>query len=108
MRGAILTILLMINKMLKLKIPTANLLILALYIIMVNNPLNINNIGLMYSFLVTLFLILFKDLINTKNKLYSLFMISLIAFLVSYPITINNFYKINYFSVVYNLFFLKI
>ena len=105
MRGAILTILLMINKMLKLKIPTANLLILALYIIMVNNPLNINNIGLMYSFLVTLFLILFKDLINTKNKLYSLFMISLIAFLVSYPITINNFYKINYFSVVYNLFF---
>ena len=105
MRGAILTILLMINKMLKLKIPTVNLLILALCIIMVNNPLNINNIGLMYSFLVTLFLILFKYLINTKNKFYSLFMISLIAFLVSYPITINNFYKINYLSVIYNLFF---
>ncbi len=105
MRGAILTILLMINKMLKLKIPTVNLLFLALCIIMINNPLNINNIGLKYSFLVTLFLILFKDLINTKNKLYSLFMISLIAFLVSYPITINNFYKINYFSVLYNLFF---
>ena len=105
LRGAIFTILIFINKILKLNISTKNLLIMALCIILFNNPLLFNNVGLQYSFLVTLYLIIFKDLINKKGKIYSLFMISFIAFLVSYPITINNFNQVNFLSILYNIFF---
>ena len=105
LRGAIFTILILINKLLKLDIPIFNLLLLTLCIILFMNPLNINNVGLLYSFLVTLFLVVFSHIINGKSKVYSLFMISFIAFLVSYPITINNFNQVNFLSVIYNVFF---
>ena len=51
LRGAIFTILILINKLLKLDIPIFNLLLLTLCIILFMNPLNINNVGLLYSFL---------------------------------------------------------
>lgn len=105
LRGAIFTILILINKLLKLDILIFNLLLLTLCIILFMNPLNINNVGLLYSFLVTLFLVVFSHIINGKSKVYSLFMISFIAFLVSYPITINNFNQVNFLSVIYNVFF---
>ncbi|MGM9878488.1 MAG: DNA internalization-related competence protein ComEC/Rec2 [Bacilli bacterium] len=105
LRAGIFTILLVFNKLFKLEIPSINLLLLTFVIIVVNNPLNLNNVGFQYSFLVTLFLILFSNLFNKKGKIYSLFMVSLVAFLVSYPITINNFNQVNFLSVIYNLFF---
>ena len=104
LRGAIFTILLIINKNLHLEIKSTNLLLLTLSIILFTNTLNWNNIGLKYSFLVTLVLIKSKDLIK-GNKLKQMLIISVIAFLVSYPITINNFYSINFLSVIYNLIF---
>ena len=105
LRAGIFTILLIINKIFKLEIPSINLLLLAFVIIVFNNPLNLNNVGFQYSFLVTLFLIIFSDLFNGKGKVYSLFMVSLMAFLVSYPITVNNFNQVNFLSVIYNMFF---
>ena len=105
LRAGIFTILLIINKIFKLEIPSVNLLLLAFVIIVFNNPLNLNNVGFQYSFLVTLFLIIFSDLFNEKGKIYSLFMVSFMAFLVSYPITVNNFNQVNFLSVIYNMFF---
>ena len=104
LRGAIFTILLLVNKFFKLGISSVNLLLLALSIILFMNPLNLNNVGLQYSFLITLFLIMFSGLIN-GNKIRAFFMISFISFLVSYPITINNFNQVNVLSILYNLFF---
>ena len=104
LRGAIFTILLIINKNLKLNINNTNLLLLTLSIILLINPLNWNNIGLKYSFLVTLVLLKSKDYIK-GNKLKQMVLISVIAFLISYPITVNNFYTINFLSIVYNLIF---
>ena len=103
-RCVIFTILLMINRLLKFEISSINLLLLTLSIILFNNPLSINNIGLQYSFLVTFSLIKYQALI-TGNGVVKLFKISAIAFLVSYPITVNNFYQINLLSLVCNLFF---
>ena len=105
LRGAIFTILILINKIFKLNIPTINLLLWALVIVMFNNPLFINNVGLQYSFLVTGFLILFSNIINRGGFIYKLFMVSFIAFLVSYPITVNNFNQVNFLSIIYNIFF---
>ncbi|MGN0993121.1 MAG: DNA internalization-related competence protein ComEC/Rec2, partial [Bacilli bacterium] len=105
LRAGIFTILLIINKIFKLEIPSVNLLLLAFVIIIFNNPLNLNNVGFQYSFLVTFFLIMFSCLFNGKGRIYSLFMVSFVAFLVSYPITVNNFNQVNFLSVFYNLFF---
>ena len=104
LRCSIFTILLLINKLLKLEIPSINLLELTLAIILFINPLNWNNIGLKYSFLVTYSLIKYSKLIK-GGKVKQLIIVSLIAFLVSYPITVNNFYQVNFISIVYNLFF---
>ena len=104
MRGGIFTILLTLNKVFKFEIRSLNLLILALCIILCINPLNLNNVGLLYSFLVTFFLILFSSSIK-GSYFYKLFYISMLAFLVSYPISINNFNQVNFLSILYNMFF---
>ena len=103
-RCAIFSILLIVNKLLKLEIKSINLLLLTLSIILFINPLSLNNIGLQYSFIVTFSLIKYSSLI-TGNSVLKLFKISMIAFLVSYPITVNSFYQINILSLIYNLFF---
>ena len=104
LRGVIFTILLILNKLLKLEINNINLLFLTLSMILFINPLNLNNIGLQYSFLVSLFLLKYKDLIK-GDKLKQMFKVSVIAFLISYPITVNNFYQVNFLSIIYNLVF---
>ena len=104
MRCSIFTILLLINKQLKIDISNTNLLLLTLSIILFINPLSLNNVGLQYSFLVTFSLLKYSYLIN-GNKIKQLLTTSLIAFLVSYPITVNNFYQVNIFSILYNLLF---
>ncbi len=103
-RSAIFTILLLINKVLKLEISNINILLLTLSIILFINPLNWNNIGLKYSFLVALGLLKYTDLI-TGSRVAKAFKTSLIAFLISYPITVNNFYEINFISILYNILF---
>ncbi len=104
MRCSIFTMLLFINKLLKFEISNINLLLLTLSIILFINPLSLNNVGLQYSFLVTLLLLKYSYLI-TGNGVVKLFKTSLIAFLISYPITVNNFYQVNLLSVFYNLLF---
>ena len=102
-RAGIFTILIIINNSFNLNISPKNVLILTLFIISVNNPLSINNIGLQYSFIVTLFLIVFSSKIK-GNYIKKLVIVSLIAFFSSLPITANNFYSINFLSIIYNLF----
>ena len=60
MRASIFTILLIFNKLLNLKINPKNILLLTLFLICLNNPLALNNIGLLYSFVVTFFFNYFK------------------------------------------------
>lgn len=105
-RAGVFTILLLINKTLNLNLKTINLLFLTLGIIIIINPLSIYQLGLQYSFVVTLFLIKYKDIINKANNIITKLLItSSIAFLASYPITISNFYEVNFLSIVYNLAF---
>ena len=102
-RGCIFSILVILNKKYYFNIKTINLLLLTLSIIMIFNPLAINNIGMQYSFIATLFLIKLSNIIN-KSK-HKLLITSLVAFLSTFPITVNNFYQINFISILYNLIF---
>lgn len=101
LRGSIFTILIIINKIFYFYIKPVNLLLLTLAIILFINPLNIFNIGLQYSFSISLGLLLMSDYINCHKMLRT----SLISFIISLPITIYNFYEINLLSIIYNLFF---
>lgn len=106
MRGGIFTILILINKLLKLDIKTINLLLFTLAIIIFINPLFLYNLGLQFSYIITLFLILYKDIINRfKNGILKLLLTSFLSFVVAYPITVNNFFQVNFLSILYNIFF---
>lgn len=105
-RAVLMFIIGKICKLLKYKIKPIETFIFTLCISLIINPYNIYNISFKYSFMVSLFLIIFSDLIN-KRKTYigKLFMTSLIAFLASIPIQINNFFSINILSIIFNMFF---
>ena len=105
-RAVLMFIIGKVCKLLKYKTKPVETFIFTLCISLIINPYNIYNISFKYSFTVSLFLIIFSDLIN-KRKTYigKLFMTSLIAFLASIPIQINNFFSINILSIIFNIFF---
>ena len=70
------------------------------------NPFNLFDIGLLYSFFISLVLIICTNYINKSNNFITKSLkVSLISFIVSFPITINSFYEVNFLSIIYNLFF---
>jgi competence protein ComEC len=105
-RAGIFFIILYINKGLKLNIKTINILLLTLFISLLSNPFLIYSVGFEFSFIISMYLILYKDIITRyKSKFMNLFWVSFIAFLASLPITLNNFFQINLLSVLLNLIF---
>ena len=106
LRALILYILLTINKILNLKIKTIYLILIDLIILLLYNPFYIYNIGFLFSFTVSISLILFNKIINNhKHYLSKLLITSLISFLASIPIQINNFFQINLLTPIINLIF---
>ena len=103
MRACMMFILLFINKISHLNIKTHKLFIYLTCFFLIYNPYYIYNIGFLFSFSITFFLILFGK--NNYNYFINLFMTSLIAFIASIPILINNFYSINLLSPFINLIF---
>lgn len=106
LRTILLFILLFINRQLDLKIKTVYLLIFICTFLLIYNPFYIYNLGFIFSFTITFYLIIFSDLINNRKKYTSkLLMTSIISFLASLPILINNFFSINFLSIIFNLIF---
>lgn len=103
LRAVFLFILLAINKFSKLKLESIYVLILLASLFLFLNPYYIYNIGFIFSFVVTFFLMLFKP--SSKNYFISLFKVSLISTLVSIPILINTSFEINVMSILANLIF---
>lgn len=105
-RAVIFFFLLSLNKMYYFNIKTINILLLSLFFILITRPNLLYDIGFQFSFLISLYLIMYQDLIiKNRNHIKQLFIISLIAFLVSIPICINNFFQINILSPFINLLF---
>ena len=83
-----------------------NLLIVLAFVMLLYNPYYIYNTGFLFSFIISLYLILFSHLINRfDNYFIKIFITSLICFMVSIPIMINNFYYINLTSPLINVIF---
>nr|MBP3258968.1 DNA internalization-related competence protein ComEC/Rec2 [Bacilli bacterium] len=107
MRSTLMFILLYLNKIFKLNIKTIYLLIYLFCSFLIYNPYLIYNVGFLFSFSITFFLILFGNN-RYKNYFVKLLYTSIVAFIASIPILINNFNSINLLSPIFNLLFVPL
>ena len=94
----------LLNK-LNIKVKNANILLLTGSIMLFFNPFYIYNYGFLYSFIISLSIMLFDV---KGNYFISLLKISIISFLFSLPITVSLNYEINILSIFNNLIFVPI
>lgn len=108
LRSAVMSILYSINYLLKLKIKKIDILLLTLGGSLLINPFIIYDLGYIYSYTITFFLVLSSSTLKKKNKINKIIYISLLSFLVSIPITIYNSYEINIISILLNIILVPI
>lgn len=108
LRSAVMSILYSINYLLKLKIKKMDILLLTLGVSLLINPFIIYDLGYIYSYTITFFLVLSSSTLKKKNKINKIIYISLLSFLVSIPITIYNSYEINIISILLNIILVPI
>lgn len=108
LRSAIMSILYSINYLLKLKIKKIDILLLTLGVSLLINPFIIYDLGYIYSYTITFFLVLSSSTLKKKNKINKIIYISLLSFLVSIPITIYNSFEINIISILLNIILVPI
>ncbi len=108
-RATSLFIFLVLNKILKLNLSTLKILLIILCFNLILNPYNIYNTGFKFSYIISIYLILFNKLINKqKNYLSKTLITSLISFLSSIPILINNYFSINIMTILNNIIFVPL
>ena len=106
-RSTLFFILLNLNRILNLNLKRERIFLILLLIILFINPYNVYNIGFMFSYTISFYLILFSDLIEKKKGyLKKLLVTSFISFLVSIPISINTNFSINFISILNNIIFI--
>ena len=108
LRCTVMNILLSINYLLKLNIKKIDIVLLTLILCIIINPFIIYDIGFIYSYTISFFLILYKNKYKTNNKRLKIIYISLISFLVSLPINIYTSYEINFLSIILNIIIVPI
>ncbi len=108
LRSAVMSILYSINYLLKLKIKKIDILLLTLGVSLLINPFIIYDLGYIYSYTITFFLVLSSSTLKKENKINKIIYISLLSFLVSIPITIYNSFEINIISILLNIILVPI
>ncbi len=108
-RATSLFILITIKDFIKINVKTIYLLILTASLYLFYNPFIIYNIGFLFSFIISFYLLLFTNNINEiKGYIQKTFIISFVCFLASTPILIINFHYINFLSPLLNIIFVPL
>ena len=102
LRGVLFYFLFTINNIYYFYIKKINLFIIVLSIALLINPRYVYDLGFLYSYSISLSLLIFSDYLK-GNYFISLLKVSIIANLVSIPITLYSFNQINLLSILYNL-----
>ena len=106
LRATLLFIIINIKKIFNLKIKTIEILIFILGVLLIYNPFYIYNIGFIFSFIISIFLIIYGNISNNYNNYFiKLLLTSSISFFASIPILINNFFSINLLTPFINIIF---
>lgn len=109
LRAVLFFILFSINKVYYFYIKSTNIYYIVLGVSLLINPFYIYEISFLYSFIISYFLIILQDFINSNNNYFiKLLKTSIISFIVSIPITLYNFNSINLLSIIYNLFYVPL
>ena len=108
-RASIFYICMIINKKFNLNVSSIGILLMMICITLVINPFNIYNTAFLFTYTVTIALVVNYRFINeAKIYFHKLFRVSLISFLVTMPIVINNYFQINLLSIILNLIFVPL
>ena len=102
MRSVFLFIFLFLNKHFSLKLSRMRVFLYTFLFLLFLNPFNLMNLGFQYSFLIC-FTFFFIE--SGKNYWLNLLKTSTVAFLASIPISAIHFFKVNFLSIFWNLFF---
>ena len=105
-RACIFYICMINNKKININFSSIGILLMMICITLVINPFNIYNTAFLFTYTVTIALVVNYRFINeVKIYFHKLFRVSLISFLVTMPIVINNYFQINLLSIILNLIF---
>ena len=108
-RATFLFIFLYLNKLFKLNLSTFKIILIIMLLVLIFNSYNIYNVGFLFSYIISIYLILFNKIINKyKNYFLKVLVTSFISFLVSIPILINNFFSINLMTIFNNIIFVPL
>lgn len=106
LRAFLFFLLFSINRIYYFYIKPFHLFLATFTICLLINPYFIYMIGFQYSFLISGSLIIAGDYINeAKNYFRKLLRTSLLSFFSSIIISLFHFYELNFFSIIYNLFY---
>ncbi len=105
LRASLMVFLLGINKHFKLSFSTLDCVLFLCMMLIIIHPFYIHQTGFVLSFLISITLILSKDVLNHKSKITQAFMVSFVAFLVSVPVVLSMQGAINLSSVMINILF---
>ena len=109
MRAGLIYIMLILNKKYEFKLSTLKILLLLLCIFLIVNPYNIYNISFIFTYLVTISLVVNTKLINRySNYFIKIFITSFISFIVTIPFLINNYFCINIIGIVLNIIYVPL
>ena len=95
------------NKKLKLNLSSVYILIISACILILINPFVIYSIGFIFSFTITYFILISKNIL-TGNYFIKLVKSSFICYLASIPVLATNFFKVNLLTPFYNVIFIPI
>lgn len=105
LRSVVFFIFVCLNKLYYLHIKAIHLLLLTLCVCLWIDPYYLFNIGFLFSFVITFYLMFFSEQLNTKSKVKNLLLVSFVSFFAGLPISLYNFFSVNVLSILYNLFF---
>lgn len=108
-RAGLLYVLLLLNKKHKFRLSTLKIIILLLCISLIIYPYNLYSISFIFTYLVTISLIINSKLINkSSNYFIKIFITSSVAFIVTIPVMINNYFSINILGIILNIIFVPL
>ena len=96
------------NYLFRLNIKKIDIMMLVIILAIIIDPFIIYDIGFIYSYLISLFLIIFTNRIRKKKGINKAIYTTLISFFASLPITIYNSYEINIIGILVNVLLISI
>lgn len=107
LRASIMFILNAINECYNFKIKKIDIVLFTLDIILIVNPYIIFQISFQYSYIISLFMVIFgKKISAISNKYLRSLYISYLCFMITLPMTIYYFNQVNFISIIINIIYI--